>query len=605
MAKEHFNAKSQINKYKLDESTFDLVDIQGFHNTKASTIFAYFLMWIIVLLSWVLLGADIYTCLNILVFHRWSSNDYKPYAYSIAKWIFTGCIIFEFLLLLYHWIWAIHTYKTKNIALVYVNNIARLLYSIKSYNYFCLFNQIQQDNFFDWSTFFCYGEIDNALQILVADTPRQVINILTLRYYATDGESNNNILENIKSIATTNLTLSIILSLMCVSVVIWCIFFFKFAFGMILYLPVAFKVKSRTANSSLKKYCCSLVNANVRLLVLKHHKSKRELLDKGILDKHDIITNPLLNNSSTDLENLFVPPPPPSQKLNSKSSTSILKPPPVTTSTYELSNMRKDSFTDPFNDSSSTIFDQQRKRPPPVFQNAYNNNSQSSLTTLNNNNNNTSNALPPRKPPKPLDVTNMSSRYMPPRNASVPTNQYQYNQSQPQQQPLQTRKLSADSLNTTKQTNFPPRRLVHTQTEPNLYSQANNIPSNHYQPLQTSHTLQSLDAAYQPQSHNPFMSTSHSYNSNEFNFNTHDQSQSPPSRESLLSSESSLSKENDDEFNDSNSKSSLTHQPSAAPYPLQEINDEEDEDSNTPYPARGVSIYDYYNYDQVKSQYDK
>ena len=65
-----------------------------------------------------------------------------------------------------------------------------------------------------------YYEIDNALQILVADTPRQVINILTLRYYATGGELNNNILNNIEQIANTNLYLSIILSFMCLSVFI-------------------------------------------------------------------------------------------------------------------------------------------------------------------------------------------------------------------------------------------------------------------------------------------------------------------------------------------------------------------------------------------------
>lgn len=300
----YFDPHKEIDKYNLDDSTFDLININKFHNTKASTVFSFLYIWILMLLSCILLGVDIYTCLNILVFHKWSNDDYKPYAYSVAKWIFTGCIIFQFLLLIYHWIWAIHTFRTKNIALTYVNWIARLLYTIRSYNYHCLFHQIEQDNFFDWACFLSYSELDNALQILVADTPRQVINILTLRYYATDGDLLNDILRNIKKIATSNLRLSIILSFMCLSFAIWCIFFFKFLLGMILYIPIIVKLRNR-GQKSLKKYCCDVVNENVRILVLKNHKSKKTLLEEGIVDIKDINMNPLLSSSTTTFNSSF------------------------------------------------------------------------------------------------------------------------------------------------------------------------------------------------------------------------------------------------------------------------------------------------------------
>ncbi|EGV65009.1 hypothetical protein CANTEDRAFT_113297 [Yamadazyma tenuis ATCC 10573] len=293
-----FNAENEITKYKLDHSTFDLINVDRFKNTNWSTVFAYMWLWIMIFLSWILLGVDIYTCLNILVFHKWSSDDYKPYAYSVAKWLFTGCIIFQFILLAYHLVWAIHTYRTKNIALAYVNSIARTMYSVKSYNYHCLFHKIDTDNFFDWACFLSYGEVDNALQILLADTPRQVINILTLRYYATDGDLSNDIIANIKKIADTNLRLSIILSFMCLSVIIWSIFFFKFCLGMVMYLPVIAKLRNK-GTKSLKKYCCKVVNDKVRLLVLKNHKPKSELLEQGILDMSEIKANPLLNDTVT------------------------------------------------------------------------------------------------------------------------------------------------------------------------------------------------------------------------------------------------------------------------------------------------------------------
>ncbi|CAK7897464.1 hypothetical protein CAAN1_04S02344 [[Candida] anglica] len=354
-----FDTDRQIDKYELDTSTFDLVDVDGFHNTKFSTVLDYLIFtWFFLILSWALLAVDIYTCLNILVFHKWGNQGYTPYAYSVAKWIFTGCIIFEILLAIYHISWSIHAYRTRNIALAYVNNWAKIMYSIKRYNYHCLFFKIKQDTFFDWAAFLSYFELDNALEILIADAPRQVINILTLRYYATDGDFSQNfqnIIENIRTIATTNLKLSIILSFMCASVILFAIFFVKFCLGMICYIPVIVGIRRR-GYKSLKKYCCHIVNEKVRILVRKHHKSKKELLDEGILDREEIKANPLLNSTTTfneqttgyrgtewegtqDLRNPFSSP-----KDLEAYGNGIVKPAPTYTfsnNSYEMSSMEK------------------------------------------------------------------------------------------------------------------------------------------------------------------------------------------------------------------------------------------------------------------------
>ncbi|EMG47686.1 KCH1 Low affinity K(+) transporter 1 [Candida maltosa Xu316] len=287
----NFNAEKEIQKYHLDVSTFDVIDVNNFRNYKFSTLFWYIYMWTLVFLSFALLATDIYSCLNILVFHKWATDNYKPYAYSIAKWIFTGCIIFQFVLLFYHWLWAIHILRTKNIALVYLNSIAKKVYSIRNYNYFCLLNNINEGNFFDWCCFLTYYELDNALQILIADTPRQVINVLTLRFYATGGELNNNILQNIEAIAQTNLYLSVILSFMCLSVFIYAIFLFRFLFGMLCYIPLKVQLKKQDYHS-FKDYCCYLINEHVSKAVTLHHKPKTELLEQGILPRERIADLP-------------------------------------------------------------------------------------------------------------------------------------------------------------------------------------------------------------------------------------------------------------------------------------------------------------------------
>ncbi|EDK47399.1 hypothetical protein LELG_05580 [Lodderomyces elongisporus NRRL YB-4239] len=305
----HLDAERAIKKYDLNVSTFDVVKVENFTNYKCTTLFWYFYMWILVLLSFILIAADIYSCLNILVFKKWGTEDYKPYAYSIAKWIFTGCIIFQFVLVIYHWIWALHIYRTRNIALVYLNSICKKIYSIKSYSCFCLLNSIDEGNFHDFCCFLTYYELDNAPQILIADTPRQVINILTLRYYATGGELNNDILRNIKSIAQTNLNLSIILSFMCLSVVIYALFFFRFLFGMIMYVPLKCYLRDKEANT-FKSYCCILINKSVSHAVRLHHKSKQELLDNGILSREGIAQLPELDQELpdyTDYTRVFYP----------------------------------------------------------------------------------------------------------------------------------------------------------------------------------------------------------------------------------------------------------------------------------------------------------
>ncbi|CAK9442064.1 uncharacterized protein LODBEIA_P58370 [Lodderomyces beijingensis] len=299
--KSHLDAEKAIEKYNLNGSTFDVVKVNDFKNYECATLWWYFYMWILIFLSMMMLAADIYSCLNILVFKKWGTGDYQPYAYSIAKWIFTGCIIFQFVLLIYHWIWALHIYRTKNIALVYLNSICKKLYSIKSYPYFCLLMGIDEGKFFDSCCFLTYYELDNAAQVLIADTPRQVINILTLRYYATGGELNNDILNNIKTIGQTNVQLSVVLSLMCLSFIIFAIFFCKFVFGMIMYAPLKWCLRKEKYNS-FKPYCCSLVNKSVSRAVRLHHKSKRELLDQGILSAERIAKIAELDHKPSDFK---------------------------------------------------------------------------------------------------------------------------------------------------------------------------------------------------------------------------------------------------------------------------------------------------------------
>lgn len=313
----------------VDASTFDIVKVESFHNTRAGTVVLYLWQGFQLLLMIAILAADTYTCVNILAFNKWSSTDYQVYQYKVAKWIFTGCILFRFALILYHLAWGIYIYRTRNIALAYLNNMAKLMYRLRNYDYHCLFHDIEQEGFFDWAAFLVYQELDNALEILVADTPRQVINILTLRYYATGGDQNNDILANIRAIATTNLRLSVILSLQLASLALFGFFFFKFLLGMLLYIPIRVKV-SHKGFKLLKLYCYDNVNDKVRFLVSRNHKSRKQILEEGILDIEAIRENPLLSSESLlDLKSESNGFPPFARIQTAETLDSLRKPLPV------------------------------------------------------------------------------------------------------------------------------------------------------------------------------------------------------------------------------------------------------------------------------------
>lgn len=291
----------------LEESTFDVLQVKAFYNTRPWTILSYIWIWVLLLLKLAILGGDTYTCISLLAFNRWSSLEYTVYEYKIAKWIFAGCILFRIALLIYQILWAIHVFRTRNIALAYLNNYSRMMYAIRSYNYQCLFHQIDLEGFFEWACFFVYSQLDDALETLVADLPRQVINFMTLRFYATGGDMNNAILANISAIANTNVRLAVVLSIQLGSLVIFLFFFSQFVLAMLLFIPIKVKV-SHKGFRLLKDICYHYVNSNVRYLVKKNHKLKNQLMAEGILDYKEIQENPLLaSESSLDLNNIKNP----------------------------------------------------------------------------------------------------------------------------------------------------------------------------------------------------------------------------------------------------------------------------------------------------------
>lgn len=145
-------------------------------------------------------------------------------------------------LLIWEAIAGMRIYKTGNISLTYVNNFSRNLNSVLNYSKFCVYNMIERKGFRQKMTFFTFFQLKDCIRLIFTDTPRQVINGLTLWSVLVtvnknedlgDLESFTGLINKIKNIGQTNHEEAVILSLMLFSFIIWALFVFKFLLAVI------------------------------------------------------------------------------------------------------------------------------------------------------------------------------------------------------------------------------------------------------------------------------------------------------------------------------------------------------------------------------------
>ncbi|SCU86570.1 LAFA_0E01662g1_1 [Lachancea sp. 'fantastica'] len=263
----------------MNSKTFDALDCSLFRNFKAMTVINYaFFVLFLTGLKIALFVSDVYTCIKLLAFNTWSNNIIQPYIpFRISKWLFSGCILASVVLILWEVANGIRIYRTRNISLTYVNNFSRGVYSLSQYNKFCVYDRIAPQGAFQKVAFFTFFELKDCLRLLVTDTPRQVINGLTLwsvlvsRTHDNLGqlENINGLLAKIKTIAQTNREEAVLLSFMLFSFVIWAFFMSKFVAACICSLYVYYRLL-KDRKRGLKEFVCVTVSEHVNFLVEKY-----------------------------------------------------------------------------------------------------------------------------------------------------------------------------------------------------------------------------------------------------------------------------------------------------------------------------------------------
>lgn len=275
---------------------FDDLDLSLYVNRHYQKKIQYLIViWGLTTLKSIMIVSDIYTCIKLLAFNVWSNNYVEPYVpFNISKWLFSICILISLFLMVIDVLEGYQIYKTKKISLCYINNWSRTILSLRSYAIFCLFDKITPSGFQQRLTFLTYFELKNCSKLLFADTPRQIINGLTLwSVLLTKNERNKNLKDfqsligiwnKIKWIVKNNYEEAIILGFMLLSFLIWLIFITKFWVAMIAFFRVYYIVVKREKFDGLKEYICLTISYNIDYLTEKY-KYKRFYSTMSLLER--------------------------------------------------------------------------------------------------------------------------------------------------------------------------------------------------------------------------------------------------------------------------------------------------------------------------------
>ncbi|WAQ83556.1 hypothetical protein PtA15_4A4 [Puccinia triticina] len=259
---------------EVPDHKWDFVDVREFHNSGLMSYFQYSFLYVLVIKSILVYASDIYTMVLLLASNHWAGSILESSGghgalnvpFKIGKWIFFGCIIFSFLLLFWEAKKSRAIIQSRDISYAFTNVMANNYYSMKSYDHFCFFSQInnskkKKDDF----AFFVFFTFKGWKRLLLADAPRQVINGITLYSFARSVNFTTDISKWYDgSFAKASVLLS-----MAFTVTIWVGSFVLLMAAALLYVPLLCYIQG-----NLKEYCCHKVDKRIAELMKRKHRKR-------------------------------------------------------------------------------------------------------------------------------------------------------------------------------------------------------------------------------------------------------------------------------------------------------------------------------------------
>ncbi|PWN43028.1 hypothetical protein IE81DRAFT_109130 [Ceraceosorus guamensis] len=261
---------------EVPDHKFDFIDVRDYWTNGFLTRLRYGILYLLVAKSIAVYIADIYTAITLLALNHFAGSLYQiaqdggndswsvPLVYG--KWVFLGCILFGFLLLAYEAHKARAVIRSRDISYAYTNVMANNYYSLRSYEHFCFFCQInnskkKKDEF----AFFIFFTFKGWKRLLVADGPRQVINALTLVAVGHKVHWSSNVADYYDN----NIWTAVLLLTMIFTVLVFAASAIMLIIAAIMYVPLICYIKG-----NLKEYCCHKIDKRIAELVQKKKKQR-------------------------------------------------------------------------------------------------------------------------------------------------------------------------------------------------------------------------------------------------------------------------------------------------------------------------------------------
>ncbi|KAG0354948.1 hypothetical protein BG005_006095 [Podila minutissima] len=264
-------------KWKTEQvpsHTFEFINIADFHNNSPWARLRYTWVWIMFFKTILVLGGDIWTCTILIISGDWTSDIKPTIDISIARWIFTACILLSFLLLATDFRKANKVIKSQDISYAVSNKIVSGFYCLRKFNYFCFIEKIHNSSkLHDKLSFFVFFQL-KGWKHLVVQAPRQVINIMTLIAFmkalgfdVTNLDDVAQLLPSLKTADKFTLCVMIFTSLMFIFSSVATLI------AIILWIPLVAKVQG-----NLKEYVCHKMDKRIDAIIKKTTKERAKKL---------------------------------------------------------------------------------------------------------------------------------------------------------------------------------------------------------------------------------------------------------------------------------------------------------------------------------------
>lgn len=245
---------------------------------------------------------DTFTAANLLFFNRWSGQVRPAIPFYISKWIFAGCILLSWILLVYRLIRAVLVIRCGVIAVNYLDPLAVVIQSLRTgrngrgWRRFLVFAELTKGRKgAEYVALFTYFSFEGGqqrlmeiiladileawLRIIFAEGPRQVINALTLysvikadlvpagEHKVTKGNTQiSQFFVNIQILANHNKDQAAILFGMLFTLVIWAVYALGLLIAMLSYLLFLLNhIPSK--DNGLSNYCRRKVDSRLQKIV--------------------------------------------------------------------------------------------------------------------------------------------------------------------------------------------------------------------------------------------------------------------------------------------------------------------------------------------------